>query len=226
MRIGVVAEGPTDHIVLKAIVNAVLNDLDDEPLVYQLQPPVAGDDNFGGWEQVFAWLAAGRYREALQFNHDLLIIHIDTDVCELPRFGVNRLDAGRPLIDAELVARVRDRLVGLIDATFLAEQGHKLVFAIAVNEIECWLLPVIFDSDQGKARKTTGCTDAASHELRKQKLDGLASGDKKFPKAYQQVARRFRKRKHVDAARAHSPSLDAFVVDLEGKCHTVAAPTA
>ena len=131
----------------------------------------------------------------------------------------------RVLAPDELVARVAAKLVSLIDPAFLALHADKFVFAIAVDEMECWLLPLLLDND--KAEKTTGCLAAANYELRRQKRDGLSSGETKFQRAYEKVARDFRKRKAVAAARKRSASLDAFVVDLERKCGLVlVAPTA
>ena len=185
-------------------------------------PPVAGAH--GGWQLVFDWLRRERYREALLFN-DLVVIHVDTDVCEEPDFAVSRREGGRVLAPDELVARVAAKLVSLIDPAFLALHADKFVFAIAVDEMECWLLPLLLDND--KAEKTTGCLAAANYELRRQKRDGLSSGETKFQRAYEKVARDFRKRKAVAAARKRSASLDAFVVDLERKCGLVlVAPTA
>ncbi len=150
------------------------------------------------------------------------MIHVDTDVCDRPGFDVARHHDGKVRDDRELVACVIKRLSQMIDADVLAEHPGRIVFAIAVNEIECWLLPLIFDND--RAEKTQGCCDAASHQLRKKKRPGLAAGGKKFRTAYIELVREFRKRKDVDSARKRSPSLDAFVADLDAKCAPAAPP--
>ncbi|HVV86058.1 MAG TPA: hypothetical protein VHE35_23525 [Kofleriaceae bacterium] len=223
LRIGIVAEGPTDQIVLEAIMDAHFAGGDQEPFFRYIQPvrDERGKPGFGNWELVFDWLRQGRYREALQMT-DIVVIHVDTDVCERKGFDVSRRQDGRDLSDVELVASVIAKLSGLIDAAFLLEHGHSLVFAIPVNEIECWLLPLLFDNK--KAGKTMGCCEAASHELRKRGQRGLAGGDEKFPAAYETVAGGFRRRRDVDDARSRSPSLDAFVKDLDGKCRPPTPP--
>ncbi len=91
LRIAVVTEGPTDAVVLKAAIGAIVG---DRPfMMTQLQP----DDSVallgsagphgGGWKGVGRWCLqtlernGGRIHDDLLFTqHDLLIIHLDADV--------------------------------------------------------------------------------------------------------------------------------------------------
>lgn len=88
LRIAVVAEGPTDTIVIKAILNAVGNG--SHFIVTQLQPEgsVAFGALGGGWSGVYHWCKQSTLRgqgrlagdELLFLRYDLLIIHLDADV--------------------------------------------------------------------------------------------------------------------------------------------------
>lgn len=215
MIVGIVAEGETDQAVIEALVyGATSGAIDDVDVNYVQPPPTRGAH--AGWELVLDWLRRERYREILPFS-DLLVVHVDTDVCDRPGFDVSRNDGGRPLEPAELVARVADRLRGLIAPDFLAAHGHRIVLAIAVDEIECWLLPLLVDDD--RAAKTTGCAKALQHALKLKNEPAL----RKDRRSYQAVARPLRKRKQLEAARQHSASLDAFVAALDAACAALAS---
>jgi hypothetical protein len=62
-------------------------------------------------------------------------------VSELRGFDVLAHDEGRALSVPELVARVIERLRRHIDPAFYAANRDRILFAVAVREIECWLLP-------------------------------------------------------------------------------------
>lgn len=220
MVIGIVAEGATDRAVLEAIILGVRAAIDEQLDFTPLQPPPEAGAH-AGWGLVFDWLRRERYREAFRFI-DLLVIHVDTDVCDEQGFGVSRRDGTRDLDDLELVAQVVNRLARDIDPAFLADHGEKIVFAIAVNEIECWLLPLYFEGE--RAERKMRCFDKLRDELQRRNLGGL----KKEFSAYEKVAKDFRKRKTVDAACKRSPSLGAFVADLDakGRRAPLASPTA
>ena len=147
----------------------------------------------------------------MPFN-DLIIVQIDTDDCEKPGFGVPRRDGERELDHAELAARVAAFLTSLIAEDVLA--------ANAVDEIERWLLPLYFVDDN--ASRTTGCCEKLHRELDRRDLPGL---EKEY-RAYQQAARELRKRKAIEKARRRSPSLTAFIAELERKVLPAAPPAA
>ena len=87
------------------------------------------------------------------------------------------------------------------------------IFAIAVDSIECWLLPLLHNDK--KAAKITGCLDAANHALRKANRKGLASGEaNKFPDAYEQASNEYSSRKVLLKQYTKNPSLEIFVKHL------------
>lgn len=90
LRIGLVVEGPTDQIVIEAVLAAVLGGRDR--IVTRLQPE--DSEAFGergtGWPGVYKWCRQsaaqghGRISEnKLLLHYDLLIIHLDADVADL-----------------------------------------------------------------------------------------------------------------------------------------------
>lgn len=98
LRIGLVAEGPTDYEVIQAALKAVL----PNPFILtQLQPesttPILG----GGWGGVAKWCYQTNLRysgsldnDPLLFGFHFLIIHIDVDVgnCDYKDYGTNLVE--------------------------------------------------------------------------------------------------------------------------------------
>lgn len=216
LRFGVIAEGPSDQAVIENILLGFFQDEEEEPAIHPIQPPAPTTNDPAppaGWTRVFESLKRGDVQKALQFN-DYLVIHIDTDVQEELGFGVPRREGERELSVPERVERVKERLRRDIDADFLATDGHRILFAVAVDAIECWLLPLLHDNKK-KAEKTTGCLDAANQELRRKNRKGLSSAaETKFPQAYDSASRDYRKRKTLMKQHDRNPSLQLFVEQL------------
>jgi hypothetical protein len=181
---GVVGEEITDQIVIENILLGYFSD-EDEPPVRFVQPPLdetrqGSEPAHGGWSLVLQFLRQREHERALQFN-DYLVIQIDTDVSEQKGYDIPWRDGGRELSPQELVDRMVAKLVQLIGEDFYARHRDRFVFAIAVHQIECWLLPILFTNN--KAGKITGCLEAADQELRRQNGIPLKRGDGKNPRA-------------------------------------------
>lgn len=213
----IIAEGVTDQAVLENILLGYFRGDDDEPVVnrYWPKPAVKGSaDDQGGWTLVFRSLREGKHREALQFN-DYVVVHVDTDRCTDPGYDVSpRAAEGPALSPGELVERVKERLVGVMGAEFYAQNEARVIFAIAVDAIECWLLPLLYENEAAKKSKVTGCLAAADWKLRVLKQVPLSSADgSKSLASYERVSKEYRRKlmKH----RADNPSLDIFVRRLD-----------
>ncbi len=212
LKFGIIAEGPTDQIVIENILLGYFQDQEDEPAVHPVQPPRPLTETPAGWGHVFKSLERKDYEGALQYN-DYLVIHIDTDVQEKPGFDVPRRDGAKELSVSDRVDRVIARLKQDIDAEFYQANAHRILFAIAVDEIECWLLPLLYGDK--KAAKTTGCLESANQALRKANQNALSSGEKKFPRAYEEASKGYRKRKTLIDLHDKNPSLELFIKQLD-----------
>ena len=84
LRIALVAEGPTDYVLIEAALKAVL----PQPFILtQLQPEATRPDLGQGWSGVLKWCQAAsqRHQGPLELDptllgFDLLILHLDVDV--------------------------------------------------------------------------------------------------------------------------------------------------
>lgn len=208
----IVSEGVTDYAVLKNILLGWFKGQDAEPLFNPFQPnPTAegesGGQKFGNWENVLRCLEEKKHRDALEFA-DFLVVQIDTDVSEFKNFGINQQENGELLEPSELVAKVAEKLRKLIGQEDMEFYGDKIIFAICVREIECWLLPLW---DTSKAAKCEGCTNAVDRGLTKANQAPL----NKNPERYQAASKEYSKRKVLLAEGPKNPSLDIFLKELK-----------
>ncbi|TMQ16106.1 MAG: hypothetical protein E6J90_15910 [Deltaproteobacteria bacterium] len=217
----IVGEGVTDQIVLKNVLLGYYRDRDPEPLIVFEQPPLdatgtAGSPYaHGGWTLVVRYLSQGSYRQALQFNR-YVVIQIDTDIAG--DLGVVRMDG---LSDEDFIELIVGKLGSYIAEEDRALVRDRLLFAIGFDEIECWLLPLVFDrSEKTSLAKTTGCLEAINHKLHKSNETPLSTqGGSKDPRRYERVSAPFRRRKHFEEAAINAGfarfqrALDGCVLD-------------
>lgn len=85
LRIALVAEGPTDYVLIEAALKAVLGP--KTFVLNQLQPEATNPSFGNGWGGVLKWCVATAQRsvgslddDPLLKDFDLLILHLDTDV--------------------------------------------------------------------------------------------------------------------------------------------------
>lgn len=97
LRIALVAEGPTDEIVITAALKALLPE-ETTFILRQIQPDTPGEDELGGssdatkastgcgWSGVYRWcrnvshMGSGDILTVARMNYDFVIIHLDIDV--------------------------------------------------------------------------------------------------------------------------------------------------
>ncbi len=212
----IVGEGVTDQIVLRNIILGVFQDRDPEPLIVFEQPPldatgIAGLPYApGGWTLVVRYLRERSYRQALQFNR-YVVIQIDSDISG--DLGVARTDA---ISDQDFIEMIVRKLCSYIAEEDLASVRDRLLFAIGLDEIECWLLPLVFDrSEKTSLAKTTGCLEALNHKLRKSNNAPLSTQrDGKDPTRYRQVSAPYRRKKQLEDA-STNPGFARFLRELE-----------
>ncbi len=211
----IIAEGYTDQVVLKNILIGLLSTDDDEPVINFEHPPYSeaaqrGNYPPGGWTLVTQYFDQGRYKQALQTN-TYLVVHIDTDVSE--QYGVAKGAKGAEVqLISDVVAMFRSR----IEDSIWQAHGERFIFAITVHEIECWLLPPLFDTQKAKMAKITGCFTLADERLRQMNRPPLRDKEgRKDGKAYDRASAVYLKRAEVLRLSSSNISLQAFVREIE-----------
>ena len=205
-----VTEGPTDHAVLENILRGFFSE-QPRPLIIVREHPDPVSDQPEGWTTLMAYLRDKKFKAAFQFN-EYLVVQVDTDVSEEKGFDVPKQNNAGPLSLEALVEAVKARLMSEIGTQDWITYGTKFIFAIAVGEIECWVLPLWEDQD-AKAGKTAGCLKALGAALRRDKHSWMQKGHKHFDD-YLFASKQYLKRTILMQRGVKNPSLRIFLDDL------------
>lgn len=176
LRVALVAEGPTDSIVIQAALRAILA---DRPFVLrQLQPE--GSLAFGtlgsGWSGVYRWCKQAVVRgggrlsgDALLFaRYDLLLLHVDADVA-----GMRYADASitpEPvdgMLPCELPCPPAADTADAVRAVLLSWCGEssgpsRTVLCVPSKSTEAWVIAALFPRDSAMRRLGECCPNPES----------------------------------------------------------------
>ena len=207
-KFALACEGITDQIVIENILCGFYkdsNDLDEE--ISPLQPPYDAttqkqqEGEFGGWEMLLQYLSEKRFRNDV-LNNQYIIVQIDTDIADHPNFNLSKqMDSIE-----EFIERIAERLISQIDSktAFYQEHQEKIIFAISVHSLECWLLPIYKTSNH---EKMTACENALKRASKKIKVA-------KNYKSYDELSSPFLQHKKLLDTVTKSYSLKVFVNSL------------
>ena len=217
---GLITEGATDQQVIQAVLDGFFDpdEIDIRPFL-----PIADNtykhqvQNFSNWQLVLDYCASPKFAEAFPFV-DYIVVQIDTDQCDDPKFGVQKLEQGKLLPPGEIAARVSAKLKEKIGEAVWSLYGERILFAVAVDTIECWLLP-LYAEGKGKS-KTLNCLDTLNRSLRKKNMRPI-NPQSKEPRLYAELARPYSRRRELTKHCGENPSLAIFIERL-----SAAFPTA
>ncbi len=214
LTFGFITEGVTDQIVIEYILNGYFDTDDIE--IKELQPIRDETDknrseNYGGWTLVFDYCKSTKFREALPYCN-YVIIQIDTDVCEEAHYDISKRDEdGNELEPIDLVEKVKEKFrEELIGEEFFDENEEKIIFAISVHSVECWLLPLYYTDN--KKGKTVNCLRTLNERLKRRENFTI---DSKNPRYYEKIAKKFRKHRSLMKLYEYNPSLKIFIEEIK-----------
>jgi hypothetical protein len=213
IKFALITEGHTDQIVIKSILAGYFNRSD--LVIRPLQPEIDKDKNSGGWTLVFDYCRSKKFQESFQSN-EYIIIQIDTDVLvdsQNSNYNIpSRDDNGDELTPQHLIEKVIEKFRDAIGEDFYDKYQQRIVFAISVDSIECWLLPLYY-TDSKKA-KITNCLDTLNRELAK-KHNFTIDANAKNPEYYREIAKQYGKHKVLMKHYQDNPSLKFFIEEIE-----------
>lgn len=210
-----ITEGITDQVMIETL---LLTCLGPDTAVNPIQPQRDSTDksrqtDFGGWERVLECCNQINFEEILSVN-DFIVLQLDTDQAEHPNFGVALTENGQDRSVDALLADVRAVIMNKLGAAW-PQFAQRILFALAVHSLECWLLPLYAETD-ADFKRTKNC---ASHLAR---LTGCKpEADLKNYRKFVELSaplQRSRKNKHwqqkLENCRQHSQSLAIFLDSL------------
>lgn len=211
---GLVTEGITDQIVIE---NILYGFFDNKNLIIkELQPTRdATDENrattHANWDKVFEYCKSIAFQQAFE-QTEYVIVHLDTDVFAGENVPPDKQIPQGLSTTAEKVEWLKDRLIKAIGPDFYAKVKERIVFAISVDSIECWILPLYYSDS--KASKETNCLETLNRELAKK--EGFTI-DAKNPGYYRTASKGWQKKKTVTKKSDKQPSLAIFLDELPSR---------
>lgn len=224
-----ITEGQTDQAVLENILYGCFgeDDIDVNPLqprtdktgTFYLENQSDKDterNEYGTWGNVFWYCRSELFRSIFQ-NNDFVIIQLDTDVSEQDGFNVSQtfINLGgerENLTIEELIQKVKERIVTEIDKTVYEKFRERIFFAICVDSIECWLLPIFCSDGDQKAARIQGCFKALNHQLKLKNIRRIPVS--KPVRKYSEVSQSYSKKKILLKKGVKNPSLKIFLDSL------------
>ena len=237
LRIAAAVEGPTDAIVLEAILKALLPDTDFE--FQTLQPE--GSDAFDsapfsstgvGWVGVYRW-SRQSLREgggsvsgssALSF-HDVLIVHVDADVAGRTYADGNIRDAPCEDLPCKKPCPPPDKTTNALRAVVLNWLGAhecppRIVLCTPSKSIEAWVLAAVWPENNVVRRGDWECHRNPEGQLAalpkrrrfKKRPDDYRRRQSEIKKAWPQVSARL-----TEAARFEAEFLAAIEAVAAGR---------
>lgn len=227
-RVAVVAEGPTDKIIIEAVIFSVFG---DRPFVLrQLQPE--GSLAFGpmgtGWGGVYRWCrqasarAGGPIRnDPLFLTYDLLILHLDAEVAGEDYANARIADPANDLPCSQ-PCPPPEASTNALRSVMLRWVGEnvvppKTVLCTPSMSTDTWVLCALYPSVVSAIKGNIECLPNPDHRLQAQPKTGrLVTGGDKIPRVYRARAHEITQawdqvRDLCSEARRFSSDLTVFV---------------
>jgi len=208
LRIAFVVEGPTDFVMLKAVIENLLEGRDFVPQVLQPEmseafKTVPGED--GGWPGVLRWCfqsadqGGGRLSNNPLFAfHDLLIFQLDADVAGASYSAGHIQDPfPEPTLPCEEDCPPASATTDRLRTVALRWMGEyttppQIVFCTPSKALETWLLAGLFPKDKVAKRKDLECRQNPADTLQGKPLKRrLVRSGKKNLQMYKELASEF-----------------------------------
>ena len=202
-----IVEGVTDKRVITNILAGYFNNPDIKPTWLQPRDSISDTkEPPAGWTRVIKYCQSEQFKKAFQEN-EYVIIHIDTDISLEPRLNIPHYDENGELLTPEqLIAKVVNKFRELIGEDFYDQYADKIIFAIAVHSIECWLIPLCLPE---KKAEIDDCMNILK--------GGLLNFKPKDHKYYQKISMEYANKNSLLKLYPENPSLKIFVEQLASK---------
>lgn len=215
---GVICEGPSDYRIVKRILDVFFKGNDPFVNCYQPKPLPSGKSDFGGWPRVLECCSDDTLKEIFEFN-DYAIIQIDTDCSQDSPFYVPHLsDDGQAKSHQQLCEDVIEKLNSLIVQPEVQANRDRILFAICIHSIECWLLPIVYTDN--RKENTNNCLEPLNREVqRKYKkmvfLNERNKNENSGIKVYNNLISDWKRKADILNTAQYNVGFNAFVQSLD-----------
>ena len=114
-----------------------------------------------------------------------------------------------------MIEKVIEKFRDAIGEDFYEKYQQRIVFAISVDSIECWLLPLYY-TDKKKKAKCKGCLKTLNDELSK-KHRFTIDKNAKNPDYYREISKQYVKHTVLMKHYEDNPSLKTFIEEIQGR---------
>lgn len=208
-----ISEGVSEYRIIKHILQHYC---EEEPSITQIQPKISDNKQVGvgGWNEVIKFCSREEdLRNILEYN-DYIVIQIDTDMCETAPYSVKRRIGERELSVDELYLSVRKRLLKEIPQTI---DNTRILFAVCIDMIECWLLP-IFETRK-KSCATQNCLKRLNNCLKRNDIHIITDKNSEISRrSYSSILSFWKRRDDILISADHQWSLKRFLLELDSLC--------
>lgn len=216
LRIGGIVEGPTDHWVIENIILGYFDGNEDHFEYIQLQPVTDATDDaeantHGSWSHVIKYCQSTDKLQKHLDNLDFTIIQIDSDISALLYVNLT----GQESVE-EICEIIGQKLIQEIGEETFNRFSGKIVFAVSVHMIECWLL-TLYGKDNKVKSQIHGCIKRVNKALDSTKFKFRLSESDKDVDHYMKLSDPFSKRSILEKAVPLNPSLFYFYNQLSQK---------
>jgi hypothetical protein len=215
MKFALITEGPSEHRIIKHIISKYFKDLDPE--INQIQPKIINDkqETTGGWNEVLKYCEREEIIDIL-IENNYLIIQIDSDQSQISPFDVKHTKHDNTKKTAsELYIDIVNKLEGLIKPEILEKHCDKIIFAVCIHTIECWLLPIYFSNNHKS--DTQNCLSTLNTALRKKDIHILPAKNKNSPtsiRTYDTILKNWKRKQDIIVASLDNIGFEKFINSL------------
>ena len=166
MRIAAAVEGPTDAIMLEAILSAVFPEADLEFQTLQPEGSLAfGSKSFSdtgyGWGGVYRWISQAVQEGGGSISggsvldyHDLVVVQVDADVAHATYGSANIIDVPRNDLPCHQDCPPASATTDALQAVILGWLGEsacpdKIVLCTPSKSIDSWVLAAVCPDNRG-----------------------------------------------------------------------------
>ena len=213
LSFAVITEGVSEHIIIKHIISHFFK---EDTIINQLQPliDVKGQQLVpGGWNEVLKYCSQEAILQSVLEYNDYIVIQIDTDMSEIEPYSVSKLnDKGERVTNEILWERVHKRLLEEICETI---DKNRILFAICIDEAECWLLPAVCSVERKKSAYLNCCYRLNDELVRLNEAPIIEKTSVQAIRSYLSVLKKMKKRREIESIASYHYGFLQFIEQLK-----------